>query len=105
MADTDPALTSAEVRRVASLARLELSDDQIVRYRSQLSAVLEHVRQLRAIDLRGVEPMTQPVETVNRFEEDSEGPTLPAAALMDMAPDKFEPFVRVPRVFGESSGA
>ena len=43
-------LTIDEVKHIAKLARLELSDDEINRYREQLSAILEHVAKLQALD-------------------------------------------------------
>ena len=98
-------ISAAEVRTVAKLARLDLTDAQVEQYRGQLSAVLDHMQRIQRLDLAGVEPMTQPMETTGRLAEDVAGPVLTTASLMGMAPDKAEPFVKVPKVLGESSGA
>jgi aspartyl-tRNA(Asn)/glutamyl-tRNA(Gln) amidotransferase subunit C len=52
------ALTLDEVRRIAALARLRLSADEERTFAVQLSAILDHVRQLEELDVSGVEPMT-----------------------------------------------
>jgi aspartyl-tRNA(Asn)/glutamyl-tRNA(Gln) amidotransferase subunit C len=51
-------LSLDEVRRVAALARLKLSPEEEQLFAGQLSAILDHVRQLEALDLTGVPPMT-----------------------------------------------
>lgn len=99
------ALSADNVRKVAKLSRLALSDAQVESYRHQLSAVLGYVDRLRRLDLQSVEPMAHVAETVNRLDADTPGPTLPNAALMGLAPDKMEPFVRVPKVIDDGSSA
>ena len=109
--DNEPsALSAAEVRKVARLARLELTDEQIERYRAQLGAVLGYFERLRELDLEGVEPMSHVIgageeeEAMNRLDLDEARATLPNEALMRMAPDKMPPFIRVPKVLGDGNG-
>ena len=52
-------ITEKEVRYVAGLANLNLSDDEIVRLRKDLDGILEHMDKLNEIDTEGVEPMSQ----------------------------------------------
>jgi aspartyl-tRNA(Asn)/glutamyl-tRNA(Gln) amidotransferase subunit C len=52
------ALSLDEVRRIAALARLRLSAEEERTFAVQLSAILDHVRQLEELDVSGVEPMT-----------------------------------------------
>jgi aspartyl-tRNA(Asn)/glutamyl-tRNA(Gln) amidotransferase subunit C len=52
------ALSLEEVRRVAALARLKLSAEEEQLFAGQLSAILDHVRELESLDLSGVPPMT-----------------------------------------------
>jgi aspartyl-tRNA(Asn)/glutamyl-tRNA(Gln) amidotransferase subunit C len=101
----EPRLTADEVRKVAKLARLALSDDQIELYRSQLSAILSYVERLRQVDLTGVEPFAHPSEATNRLDEDIPGKTLPTETLMKMAPSTLAPFIKVPKVIDEGGGA
>lgn len=101
--DSTPAsLTVEEVRKVAKLSRLALTDAQAEDYRSRLAGVLGYAQRLQALDLSNVEPMAHPMETTNRLGADEPGTTgLSNAALMAIAPDKHPPFVKVPKVMGE----
>jgi aspartyl-tRNA(Asn)/glutamyl-tRNA(Gln) amidotransferase subunit C len=106
MSNAEP-LSLAEVRKVAQLARLELSDEQLEKYRHQLGDVLGYMHRLRQLDLTGVEPMTSPLESANRLAEDVPGPTFSNEQLMAMAPEGAAeaPFVAVPKVIGGGEGA
>ena len=50
-------LTPAEVRNVAHLARLELTDDELTAMTRQLGSILDYVAQLQQLNLDGVEPL------------------------------------------------
>ncbi len=86
------------VTRVAHLARLSPSDDDLEAYRSQLAAILEHMRSLQALDLDDVEPLTHPAPTQAPLDDDTPRDPLPHQTLMDMAPDAAPPFIKVPKV-------
>ena len=95
-------LTLDEVRHVAKLARIALTDEEAERFRVELGALLEHARSLEALDLDGVEPMAHPGGAVNVLRDDGPGCPLPNDALMAMAPEAAEGYIRVPRVLGDS---
>lgn len=101
----EPLLSADDVRKVARLSRLALTESQVESYRHQLSAVLGYIDRLRQLDLKSVEPMAHAAETVNRLDDDTPGRTLPNSALMNLAPDKMEPFIRVPKVIDDGSSA
>lgn len=98
-------LPAEYVRRIARLSRLSLTDAQVAEYGARMSAVLGYMDRLRSLDLEGIEPMANVGGTTNRLDEDVPGPTLSNAALMQIAPDKMPPFVKVPKVLGEGGGA
>ena len=98
-------ITPEEVRKVARLSRLSLTDDEVSAYARELGAVLGYVDKLRELDLEGVEPMTHVEDVVNRLDADEPGPTLANETLMEMAPDPMPPFVKVPKVLGDGGGA
>lgn len=98
-------LSADQVRKVARLSRLAISDDRIEEYRAKLVAVLGYMERLQELDLSGVEPMTNVAGAVNRFDRDEPGPMLGAAALMKMAPESLPPFIKVPKVLDEGGGA
>ncbi|GAB4259991.1 MAG: Asp-tRNA(Asn)/Glu-tRNA(Gln) amidotransferase subunit GatC [Deferrisomatales bacterium] len=80
-------ITPDEVRHVAELARLRFSDEEIERFTSQLSAILEYVAQLEALDLEAVEPMAHAHDVVNAFREDAVQPSLGQEAVLANAPE------------------
>lgn len=100
-----PPLTAEQVRKVAHLARLGLTDEQVERYRGQLGAVLAYVERLRDLDLSDVEPLANPVEETNRLRPDEPGPTLPRQALLDIAPAAEGGLIAVPKIIGGADGA
>ena len=57
-------ISSSDVRKVAQLARLELPEDQIQTYTSQIEEILSYVDQLQEIDTKNVPPTTRAVEVV-----------------------------------------
>lgn len=96
----ESALSLEDVRRVAALSRLALSEAQLEEARGQMGAVLGHMDSLRKLDLTGVEPMVYPSDIRNRMDDDVERSGLPTGALMKMAPDAAPPYVKVPKVIG-----
>lgn len=97
-------LSSDEVSRIARLSRLELTSVQVESCRAQLSAILGYMEVLRKLDLSGVEPLTHVSELHNRMDPDIPGEALPNRALMEMAPESAPPFVKIPKVLGDSGG-
>ncbi len=97
-------LSEAEVRRVARLARINLTDAEVVAMRAQLAAVLEHVRVLQELDLTHTAPMAHPSDTTNQWGSDNVCPSLPPQIAMGLAASSAESFVVVPKVFGNDVG-
>ena len=91
-------INRATVERVASLARLQLSDDEVARLERELGEVLEYVERLKAIDTSNVEPMTSPIDRSTPLAADEPRDPLPAEALMRMAPATFDKYITVPKV-------
>jgi aspartyl-tRNA(Asn)/glutamyl-tRNA(Gln) amidotransferase subunit C len=92
-------LSLDEVRKVARLARLELSEDDLARMQPQLSAILDYVAQLQQIDTEGVEPLAHPLPVQNVFREDEPRPSLPVDAALTNAPVRLGDYFGVPAVF------
>jgi aspartyl-tRNA(Asn)/glutamyl-tRNA(Gln) amidotransferase subunit C len=92
------ALTVAEVEHIAALARLRLSDDEKARYREQLSAILDYMAALRAVDTAAIEPTATvlPLRSVTR--PDQARPSLPPDELLANAPAAEAQMFRVPPV-------
>ncbi len=98
-------LSTRQVEHVARLARLRLTPEQIEQFRSQLSAVLGHIAKLEELDVEGIEPMTQPIEMVNRLGNDEVSPAMSLADLLRNAPMVEGDFLAVPKVLADGGGA
>lgn len=83
---------------MASLARLELSADEVDRYREQLSQILDYVADLDAIDTSGVEPLSHAVPISAPMRDDSTRPSLPPDEALANAPARDETAFRVPPI-------
>ncbi|MBL8516187.1 MAG: Asp-tRNA(Asn)/Glu-tRNA(Gln) amidotransferase subunit GatC [Betaproteobacteria bacterium] len=64
-------LTDADVRRIAHLARLAVSDTEVEAARGQLNGIFDMVEALRAVDTTGIEPMAHAVEMGQRLRDDA----------------------------------
>jgi aspartyl-tRNA(Asn)/glutamyl-tRNA(Gln) amidotransferase subunit C len=93
-------LSADDVRRVARLARLELTDEQAQRYASQLASILGYVAKISTADLEDVQPMAHAVPLHNVFRDDVVGAMLPLEDVLRNAPDVDGPFFKVPKVIG-----
>jgi len=98
-------LSLDEVRHVAKLARLKLSDAELERYRRELSSVLDHIAMLSEQDVTGVEPMAHPTDMTNRLDEDVVGHSLPLDKVLANAPAVEGDFLAVPKVLDDEPGA
>jgi aspartyl-tRNA(Asn)/glutamyl-tRNA(Gln) amidotransferase subunit C len=92
------ALTAEEVRWVAHLARLELTEAELETMTRQLAAIVAYVDQLRQVNTEGVEPLAHALEVANAFRADEPAPSLPVAEALANAPDRRGDFYGVPAV-------
>ena len=81
------ALSREDVEKVAHLARLQLSPEEIAQYQVQLSAVLDYVAQLDELDLDDVEPMTHAIARQNVLRDDEVRRSLSLADVLANAPN------------------
>lgn len=75
-----------DVRYVARLARLELSDAEVAEYQAQLSDVLKFVEALRQVDVSAVEPTAHASAVFNVFREDTVQPSFSSKEALANAP-------------------
>ena len=93
-------ITLEDVRHVAKLARLALSDDQLQRLTPQLESILGYVAKIRQADVSGVEPMAHALPLHNVFREDVVEPSLPLEKVLQNAPQTDGRFFKVPKIIG-----
>lgn len=87
-----------DVRYVANLARIDLSDAEIAQFQSQLGRVLEYVEQLNQVDVSGVEPTAHAADITNIFRIDEAKPGLEKKAALANAPRQANGLVMVTKV-------
>jgi aspartyl-tRNA(Asn)/glutamyl-tRNA(Gln) amidotransferase subunit C len=93
------ALTLEEVRHVARLARLRLTDAELEEMQQQLSSILEHVDTLQEVDVTGIAPTAQVTDVVNVVRPDEVRPSLSVEAALSGAPHREGDFFKVKPVF------
>jgi aspartyl-tRNA(Asn)/glutamyl-tRNA(Gln) amidotransferase subunit C len=94
-------ITEQEVRYVADLANLKLSEDEISRMTRELDEILDHVDKLNEVDTSEVEPMAQVLfdaEETATLRDDCERPSLGADKALENAPLKGSGHFKVPLV-------
>jgi aspartyl-tRNA(Asn)/glutamyl-tRNA(Gln) amidotransferase subunit C len=104
MADT---LTRTDVERIAALARLELTDDEVTLFAGQLSAILAYADQIRQVDTAGIDvavapPASPDTTTPAAGRDDVPVPSLDRDVVLSQAPaaDRAAGLFKVPRVIG-----
>ena len=93
-------ITTADVSKVATLARLTLTDAELTSATSELDAMLDHFAELDALDLDDVEPMNNPTHLVNVMRDDVVGETLDRDEVLAAAPLAEDDRFRVPPILG-----
>jgi aspartyl-tRNA(Asn)/glutamyl-tRNA(Gln) amidotransferase subunit C len=91
-----------DVSKIARLARLDLDSDELARFTAQLAGIVEHFHDIDALDLSGVEPMTQAFEMVNVLREDVVRPCVDRDEVLANAPASAEGRFAVPPILGEA---
>ena len=86
------------VRWVAHLARLEMSESDLAAMSKQLSAIVDYIDQLKAVNTDGVEPLAHPLTMANVFREDESTPSLSVDEALANAPHRNGDFFGVPAV-------
>lgn len=90
-------LTPEEVKHIAKLARLGLTDKEVEKYQKELSKILDYMEKLKEVDISGVEPMSHPVlvEGVVRKDAAIEKLSAESARLLELAPETKNNYLKV----------
>ena len=101
MSESSSERISAEVVvKVSRLARLDVTPDEVQRITTQMAGMLEHFADIDALDLSGIEPMTQPYPLSNVFREDVVVTGLDREEVLANAPAAEDGRFRVPPSVG-----
>lgn len=94
-------LTTDEVKHVAELAKLQLTDEEVALFADQLSAILDYAESLLEIDTSSVDPTPYVLPLTNIMRDDEAEPSLDNEAALANAPDSDDGFFRVRAVFDD----
>lgn len=93
-------LTREEVLHVAKLARLEFTEDEIVKYQKELNEILNYIDMLNEVDTKDIKALTQVNDDVNNLRQDDIKKSLTVQEALCNAPNAEEGTVIVPKVVG-----
>ena len=91
-------ITLDEARRVASLARLGLTDAELAHLAPQLDAIVAYVAHLSEASTEGVEPLAHPLDAFGVFRDDEPASSLPTDEALRASPGRDGPYHSVPAV-------
>jgi aspartyl-tRNA(Asn)/glutamyl-tRNA(Gln) amidotransferase subunit C len=100
MSEADSQATAAgmDVRGVAALARLRLTEEEVQVFQPQLEQIVGYVRKIQELDLEGIEPTAHAIAVENVFREDEARPGLATDLVMQNAPAGRNGQFVVPRI-------
>lgn len=93
-------ITIDEVRHVAKLARLDLTEDELTRMTRQLEPILGYVAKISQLNVDNVQPMAHALPLHNVLREDVIEPPLPLEKVLQNAPEVDGAFFAVPKILG-----
>lgn len=94
-------ITRRQVEHVARLARLELTEEEIDLFTTQLGDILKWVDKLQELDTTDVEPTAHTIPLRNVMRKDEVKPSWPKEEILKNASDEHNGFFRVPRILEE----
>ena len=94
-------LSSEEVRHIARLARIALTDEETERLRGELSSILGHCQALSAVDTSGVPPTAQSFSLVNVERSDEPRPSQAVSEVLANSPEREGDYIRVRAVLDQ----
>jgi aspartyl-tRNA(Asn)/glutamyl-tRNA(Gln) amidotransferase subunit C len=94
-------VTKKEVEKIAELAQLKFSEEELENFTPQMNEILNYMEKLNELDTENVEPLSHPVEQTNIFREDELKPSITTEDALKNAPAKDDNHFKVPKVIGD----
>lgn len=92
------AITKDTIKYVANLARIGLTEKELMHFTGQLDRILEYVHQIKELDITSLEPTSHVFEMKNVYRDDKVKPSLPVSDVMKNAPVKEENLFKVKKI-------
>ena len=96
-------ISESEVRKVARLARLELTSEEVAEFSGQLSAILDYVEKIETLDTSNVEPLAHCLPISNVFREDVVKESLGTEKVLANAPQRDQDYFKVPKILEDNA--
>jgi len=96
-------MESEDVRKIADLARVALTDAEVEKLKGQFESILGHIQQIDKLDLDGVEPASHPFKITNVFREDVAADSGVQADILANAPSGDRNMIQVPTIIESKS--
>jgi aspartyl-tRNA(Asn)/glutamyl-tRNA(Gln) amidotransferase subunit C len=93
--------TSSDVAKLAELARLALSPEELEKFAAQIGDIFDYFEQMQALDTEGVAPIVHPLELTNVMREDIAAESLPQDVALSNAHRREDGSFVVPQIFGD----
>ena len=97
-------IDQTQVRKVARLSRLELTEAEVEEFTGQLSAILDYMEKMNELDTTNVQPLAHCLPISNVFRADSVKESLGTEKTLANAPQRDGEFFKVPKILEDSSG-
>ena len=91
-------ISKEEVKHIAKLAKLSLSDKEVEKFSTELGQIADFVAELNEVDISGVEPTAHVVDKKNVFRKDDRQDSFPREQILKNAPSKEAGCISVPKV-------
>jgi aspartyl-tRNA(Asn)/glutamyl-tRNA(Gln) amidotransferase subunit C len=91
-------LSKKEVKHIAWLAHIELSDQEKTLFTEQFNEILDYFKKIDQVDTEGVEPTYHVLDLKNVYRKDEAKPSLPTEEALRNAPKKEKKFIKAPRI-------
>ena len=95
------AVTKKDVEKIAELARLKFTEEELENFTPQMNEILSYMDKLNELDTENVKPLSHPVERTNVFREDELKASISTEDALKNAPSKDEHHFKVPKVIGD----
>ena len=94
-------ISKKEVKNIAKLARLDLSEKEIKRYQKELSKILDYIEKLKEVNVDKIDPMTYPIPIKNVFKRDEEKKEIidQKKKILDLMPETKNGYLKVNPIF------
>ncbi|GAB2967662.1 MAG TPA: Asp-tRNA(Asn)/Glu-tRNA(Gln) amidotransferase subunit GatC [Actinotalea caeni] len=96
-------IDSAEVVRLAGLARIDLTEDEVTRLAGELDVIVQAVATVSEVAGPGVPATSHPIPLTNVFRDDVPGETLDRDEVLSQAPEAEDGKFAVPQILGEDA--